>query len=739
MVGVSSWEDDNGPISWPRLQARHRPSSRAGHRPPVKRGGHERGLSLMQWCPAPLDCIKDPELRTGALEMFNTAAEDLRNGNLDVIVLTSRRLGCIYQMLVNCDADPFEGDRRVVLDRIVQVYPASFWADKRVRVLDDSVVLGTTIHGLHADLTKLGATVSTRSCVVDVDQVAGYLLEGCDFSAEQERRTSEVAAFSAQLVAGMYRAGVPFFSDFPSIRPAVLTSSQWVNMLASPRWCAADVTPAIFDETRSQSFSLLPRKRTFDEVLARLPSAAADLVSLFKVRTFLPRVGDELCVVDGQDVADKLEVVVVPLVLLAPARVSELQAALESLTANRPQSLGVRLQDHPFEPPALQRLVQMLLTSAVVTEVWPDLTGSAFDPSRLERRQFELHFGSLTEPVLDAYVGVGAAFAEAPINLDYQRPVRLTRTPSSPLLQRSNTNDVLWNARELIATCDLPEEPSEGVAAKIGLIFSQAIVSFFGDLNFAEIEDRQRIRALADIDAYQENDCFERRLLRQHVSFLDLENALLPDSLGSFWRHCLLSLGLDIGNDMGVIVPETRFDPVTGIVYRCYRLGEGASLADSPLSLAVHTGRYDAMTRAALKHGPLRSRNIDPASKDEKSVPVEEPHDAAELARMVTKVVPGTLLRRYDATITEVDDDVALARLETSEGAVYYREVSLDVLSPRDRQRAQVGARFSYSTYSGDPQEGNSTVTIKIRFRPTQFPDTEAVERRAAALAKLFE
>lgn len=68
------------------------------------------------------------------------------------------------------------------------------------------------------------------------------------------------------------------------------------------------------------------------------------------------------------------------------------------------------------------------------------------------------------------------------------------------------------------------------------------------------------------------------------VSVRELVTALSPvQKTDSTWFRGLISLGIDAGNDLGIVVPDTQFNVSRGIVYRCYRLGETAFLADRPL------------------------------------------------------------------------------------------------------------------------------------------------------------
>lgn len=678
-----------------------------------------------------LDEVEEP-LRSDLVALLEEAAawsqadEALLSPLERVVLLTSRRLGCAYLMLVKEGHDPFDGDGRVVLDRVVDLYPAQFWRGKHVLILDDSVVLGTTIRDLHGRLTALGAVVSVRTCVVDQDQVARFLTSDIDFAAKSEQHSDVVSKFSVDLVKAMYRMQVPFFSDFPSVKPVRVTVKQWENFLRTSGWNAADVTPAFFDGSGCQSVSLLPNDETFRRILSRLPQQAADLVALLKLRTFARPSDDGI----------SIDVVVVPLVLLWPVSSDELLTACSALVELQPDSTTSGSEFKAFEPVALHRLVQILLTSAVLAEVWPNLAHGDLSVDVIEQRQLELHFGTFTRSVLDCYSTLIDSYQQASVGDGYQQPPRFAGAPLSKLFERGKVNDALWSAREQIAAVDTPGLPSEGVRLKVGHVFAHAVASFFGFLNEEyEKDERRRIRGLSDLDRFKQDYGKGQRFLRQHATFADLMRALLPDSPPDVWSRGLLSLAIDVGNDMGIIVPETKFDEASQIVFRCYRLGEGAPLASKPLAEAVHTGDYDTMTQEAIKHGDLVSRDVVIGSVDDESTKMSE----SEMAAQIAATTPGELLLRYEGTIAKADHDSFVADLVTAEGVVDQGRMLLDALSNSDRERVAVGARFYYASYRSSGTGSGSTITTKVRFRQEPPVDLEAMRRAGEAYAQLFE
>lgn len=76
-------------------------------------------------------------------------------------------------------------------------------------ILDDSVILGTTLRRIHTDvIAKLGGAgrVSSWAVCVDVEQSADYMLGAVASSALHDRDSSEVQRFSEEIVQALFKS-----------------------------------------------------------------------------------------------------------------------------------------------------------------------------------------------------------------------------------------------------------------------------------------------------------------------------------------------------------------------------------------------------------------------------------------------------------------------------------------------------------------------------------------------------
>src|SRR5205823_5532103 len=86
--------------------------------------------------------------------------------------------------------------------------------------------------------------------------------------------------------------------------------------------------------------------------------------------------------------------------------------------------------------------------------------------------------------------------------------------------------------------------------------------------------------AYVDYRRGQADEGIGERVLRQGISMYELVVYILPEVDASDpWESSVLSLAIDVGNDLGVVVPQTVTAEDRGTVLRHYRAGETAYMA----------------------------------------------------------------------------------------------------------------------------------------------------------------
>lgn len=176
--------------------------------------------------PRCLDAIADVELRVALMRLFERTNDLIRahEGEQRVlVVLVSRRMTCLYDMLLGDDFPGLVGGE-VVSDRALDADSVEI-AGRRIVLLDDAFILGSTLADLYDKLVDPDdpARVTTMVACVDRQRFSRALLAHVGVSLDGPdapclRDTKQLEAFAFELASCLYQAGVPYFSDFPVVK-----------------------------------------------------------------------------------------------------------------------------------------------------------------------------------------------------------------------------------------------------------------------------------------------------------------------------------------------------------------------------------------------------------------------------------------------------------------------------------------------------------------------------------------
>jgi hypothetical protein len=270
-----------------------------------------------------------------------------------------------------------------------------------------------------------------------------------------------------------------------------------------------------------------------------------------------------------------------------------------------------------WSPVAWHRLLQLYVSACILVEFWPNLHEHAGAAERvhrgaIEQMQLDLYFGAASNSVLDAFDNVINRYIEQSPNAGPVARVPHPAPRRSMLLSNENIERYLWQARELLSSDDyLPNAPDSDQLVKAGIVFSDSIWGLYGHV-YASCENPERdlIRKFATVKQYDAWARTHVRLLKQGFTMDELTRALVPEGpMDEMWYRSVVSLGIDSGNDLGIIVPITVWDRQRDLVHRAYRVGESAPIAATPLADAVAGDRqdFDEVTMAALATMPIHS------------------------------------------------------------------------------------------------------------------------------------
>lgn len=571
-------------------------------------------------CLAP---IGDQSARDALVRLFERAVDDVRqlvaDGHEVVVVLVSRRLSCLYEMLVNAGFDGLEviPGCTVVSDRALEgsVRPTT---SHQIVLIDDAIVLGTTLVDLYDDLVKdlvdeLGDPASeqiirdqihVQVAMIDAERHSEALLDHLRLSPDVAEgicslSTKQLQQVALEIARCLYRAGRPYFTDFPLVEELELSSVAWKALQHSDRWHVFDVTPpTAFAGTERRSITFISTPAVEQAVRAKGRAEAMELIEGIKVRVYA----------SSPDAAGQVHIRIVPMglpgAMMVPRLVSTLEAIEDELRSGPDWSR--------WKAPAQHRLLQMYASSCVLAEFWTDLQAVGYEGKLSSRHLDHVHVGCYfghddVPKVLDAFDRTVERFAAGRLDPDH------VLEPEVPLVARSglaSLRDVkrwtVGSARMVEATSDLraderfrdqvallaaavPPSPGDDGVTPVDAFWVHRVLAIFGEVDeHLEADQEDEIREMG----YEEYQDFRtrgrageagERVVKMGITLRELCEGFAPLAVGDpGWAFAALSLAIDVGNDMGVIVPTTVCRGEGGPVFRQYRSGEMAYATKRP-------------------------------------------------------------------------------------------------------------------------------------------------------------
>lgn len=548
-----------------------------------------------------MDQITDPiATLTDVIERIRGSA--IPGGPRTLVVLVSRRLACLYVMLINegvlaaLDPDNFE----VVTDRVLEATSSvDEWRNRSVIVVDDVLNVGTTLTDRFDQIVDL---VGDRSRVqpmvgfINEDRANKALLEhiGVDVSRTVVVNEPTAQKLAIEFAGQLLNTNTPYFTDFPVSVPVSIDTASLEKLLAHPDWYAADVTARMIANPEVTAYSLVPRSARRAHALRRAVAGAAQYAGLAKIRLFT------------HATPSGISARIVPIVIPRPLSHRQLDEALESI------SNAVRAHfDEPdllwqwmkWTDAAKHRSLQMYLSLCLLADCWTDLgiADVEFSERCLDAEAMRLYFGEAHQASVSKTVQFVCGSSAVSPSID----PALTHTPSGEIWEHAALRRNVLRLQDFVSQLDgldvrPPAEPEPGRVATLSWEYQHFILSVFGAID-RDVErpqtDQLRSMSYTDYRSYRDGDAIDvkkhlgPRVLAQGVPMEEIERLLLPDLAKSDWNDAVVSLAIDIGNDLGVSVPSTRTEPSTQITYRQLRVGEGSFLADASLFDVLADGR----------------------------------------------------------------------------------------------------------------------------------------------------
>jgi len=525
-----------------------------------------------------------PPDTAGLLIEFNKHVAEI---DADYIVFIARKSLRLYDLLV-AGGGPVS-QRHVLSDHVLDQVPEVF-SGKRVALVDDTLILGTTLAAAKRKLIAAGAReVTSHVFAVDKENWCSDLILPERSFAQFDHQ--QMLTFCASEVAALSEAAIPYLSDFPFSELSRLKPMPFSLLHSVPGWASHALTTPAQSRKDVSIYSLLPERETHELVSDIWGAALFGLIELIKIRIFSARA------------AGTYRTRFVPLVTLRAVRHDVLDSIFAQLTS-RICRLGdfsdERLKKCLTSPISKLRFVQYVLSLAIgdtFISAFRELAQISglinFDLSEGTRlfgpwlrsdvqslhRTIPLIRGAGTRPfvTLDPHLEVPALV-----------PDRVIETTKSEY-------------REFVHPLPPTGSSGDNIAPSL---FTDLICAFIGLHKKYELPARAEVHRLGRrvLEVSGTEAPFRDRLKFGFV-WGALASCLLGEEEGpklTVRRSNLLSLLLDHLVDLGIAVPVLCSQE--GILFRGYRYGEDVTIGDQEPALAyeIVSGYIEGCHREVL-------------------------------------------------------------------------------------------------------------------------------------------
>ena len=480
----------------------------------------------------------------------------------DYIVFMARKSLRLYDLFTESGFP--RSDRIILSDHVIDFAPERF-AGKRVALVDDTLILGTTLRKTVDALGVLGAAkVSVHVLFADGLYWNPRIVEP-DYVGAVLSHDVLLNFCNASVVALQTRA-IPYLTDFPLFRRFRVTAGDLDDMTSIPDWRAYAISGSRGSEQAASYYTLLPSdelRERFSDLVAGENSSPIEIV---KMRLFV------------RHARSMSWLRIVPIVTLAA--IQEHNVAVLHL-------LGPLVHagpSHDGKAVAHVRLIQYYL-SLVAGRIFTH----GFRQEK-HRQAIELdvtdgarHFGPWFRQDLGRLATSASHLAEEFFAGRAQPLWRGFSPPAIPQHEYDASGDV--ELRPETPAAGPPRGRSDALeAARESLLVElmQVFVNFYYQYELPAREETKRLGA--DVLTAPAHMTPHRDRLNYGLSWGALAAALFPKRKRlTARRRDLLSLALDHLVDWGIAVPILA--QRNGVLFRAYRHGEDVAFSDQEIAL----------------------------------------------------------------------------------------------------------------------------------------------------------
>ncbi|MCX6925093.1 MAG: phosphoribosyltransferase [Verrucomicrobia bacterium] len=511
----------------------------------------------------------------------------------DIFVFLARKSLCLYDVLLKLGTPPIEGC--VVSDRVLdmRLEPCR---GKRVALVDDTLILGTSLAKAKHSLEKVGARVSTHVFCLDKRWHCPSLI--VPDSTAVECSDDRIMTFCTAEVRALSIMPRPYLVDFPITRPFRLKTSELDGLLAQTGWTPMKLSTQLQERHGVAALTFFPSDEATDELQHALGATVFKCLDLVKVRLWARR---------GRD---SWIVQMVPIVTLQPMTEKTLAAFNHYLltTALGDGQIAAQLELAAESARARERLSQFILSAAIghrfmagiETRVGRELH-LGFDHNETDRQ-----FGPWLHDQMAALIQ--NAEAALPAEKRVQPPPRFSPSAIPASVRDWTATSIGTNSERTHLRTRQRRDRSVSLLADFAEVFHH----IYDNREIPAREEARREAPLLGIRYLDPNLPMPHRdRLQKGVPWQLLVEWLIGLCAVKKSAQVMqtFSLLLDLCNDVGIAVPVTCVED--GIVYRGYRHGEDVKFSDGELALAfdVADGFLETSGLSAIPRlTPLMSR-----------------------------------------------------------------------------------------------------------------------------------
>lgn len=495
------------------------------------------------------------ECHSSIVEFFRHVASI----DADIIIFMARKSVRLYDVFEECG---FPATASFVYTDHILDQDASIFFRKNVAIVDDTLILGTSLHNTKKFLSAAGAkAISTHVLFADRNYWKSQLIEPDFISATIDHQN--ILSFCNSSVVALQANSVPYLTDFPFSKRFAVASPDLQQLLALDGWTCHRIQNHADADNGAQAFSLLPSNAILERLARFLTTQCADLVDIVKIRVFVRRAGG------------KNWIRIVPMVTLAPM----LDVAIKELSSSIIESF-FKVEHRRFFSDYLVgttvqlRFAQYFLSTVVGFHFQSELEATFEKPPQIQFDSAEAarHYGLWCNELFDHL------HSSKQIVLDAFNDFSFELLSDNEWDYDTNSDEEAGEFVELLEQGRIGKDNDRSLIVDL----MRAFVGFYYK---HEVPARIEIAALLEQGrSLEDYESEHRDRLGKGFTWRALSKAIVGNqSPLSPARKNTLSLCLDHLVDWGIAVPILA--ERDGLAFRAYRHGEGVPFADQEIAL----------------------------------------------------------------------------------------------------------------------------------------------------------